>query len=75
MYAGHNISSTYLHVFFEVLEGKDVSVNIISKSGTTIEPAISFRLLNAFFIYAWKRALDPKTAAEYAYILHGRKVR
>jgi glucose-6-phosphate isomerase len=48
IYAGHNISSTYLHDLFEVLEGKDVSVNIISKSGTTTEPAISFRLLKAF---------------------------
>ncbi len=47
-YLGANISGTYLKQLFEVLEGKDVSVNVISKSGTTTEPAIAFRLMKQF---------------------------
>ncbi|MBM7868248.1 glucose-6-phosphate isomerase [Heliobacterium gestii] len=44
-FAGHNISSSYLSDLFDILEDKDVSVNVISKSGTTTEPAIAFRLI------------------------------
>jgi glucose-6-phosphate isomerase len=43
-YAGNNISSTYLRHLLNLLEGKDFSVNVISKSGTTTEPAIAFRI-------------------------------
>ncbi len=43
-YAGNSISSTYLADLLEAIEGKDISVNIISKSGTTTEPAIAFRV-------------------------------
>ncbi|HHY21787.1 MAG TPA: glucose-6-phosphate isomerase [Bacilli bacterium] len=43
-FAGHNISSIYLDDLFSLLDGKDVSINVISKSGTTTEPAIAFRL-------------------------------
>lgn len=43
-YAGNNISSTYMADLLEVLEGMDFSVNVISKSGTTTEPAIAFRI-------------------------------
>ena len=43
-YAGNSISSTYLADLLEACEGKDVSVNVISKSGTTTEPAIAFRI-------------------------------
>lgn len=44
-FAGHHISSTYMTDLLEHLEGKRVSVNVISKSGTTTEPAIAFRVL------------------------------
>lgn len=47
-FAGNSISSTYLADLFELLEGKEVSVNVISKSGTTTEPAIAFRLFREF---------------------------
>jgi glucose-6-phosphate isomerase len=47
-FAGQNISSSYITHLFEVLEGKDVSVNVISKSGTTTEPAIAFRMFRDF---------------------------
>ena len=43
-YAGHNISGVYLSHLLEVLEDKDISINVISKSGTTTEPAIAFRV-------------------------------
>ena len=44
LYAGNSISSTYMAELLEAVEGKDISVNIISKSGTTTEPAIAFRI-------------------------------
>lgn len=43
-FAGNNISSTYLKEIMEICEDKDFSVNVISKSGTTTEPAIAFRI-------------------------------
>ena len=47
-YVGNNISSTYLSDLLDVCEGKEVSVNVISKSGTTTEPAIAFRVFKKF---------------------------
>ncbi len=43
-FAGNNISGSYLDDMLKLCEGKRVSVNIISKSGTTTEPAIAFRV-------------------------------
>ncbi|MCM1283251.1 MAG: glucose-6-phosphate isomerase [Muribaculaceae bacterium] len=43
-YAGNSISSTYLKGLVDVIGDRDFSVNIISKSGTTTEPAIAFRV-------------------------------
>lgn len=43
-FAGHQISQRYMHDLLEMVEGKDVSVNVISKSGTTTEPALAFRV-------------------------------
>lgn len=43
-FVGNNISSTYVTHLIQLLEGKDFSVNVISKSGTTTEPAIAFRI-------------------------------
>ncbi len=48
LFCGNSISATYLADLFDLLEGRDVSVNIISKSGTTTEPAIAFRIFRAF---------------------------
>ncbi|WP_026671801.1 glucose-6-phosphate isomerase [Alkalihalobacterium bogoriense] len=47
-FVGNNISSTYVKHLLSLLEGKDVSVNVISKSGTTTEPAIAFRIFREF---------------------------
>lgn len=43
-YAGNSISSTYLSNLLDVVGDRDFSVNVISKSGTTTEPAIAFRI-------------------------------
>ncbi len=50
IYAGNSISSTYHSQLISYLENKDFSVNIISKSGTTTEPALAFRLLRNLLI-------------------------
>ncbi len=47
-FAGNNISGSYLDDILKLCEGKRVSVNIISKSGTTTEPAIAFRVLRKY---------------------------
>jgi glucose-6-phosphate isomerase len=44
LFVGNNISSTYMKDLIDLLDGKDFSINVISKSGTTTEPAIAFRL-------------------------------
>lgn len=49
-YAGNSISSTALAELLELCEGKDVSINMISKSGTTTEPAIAFRVFRELLI-------------------------
>ncbi|WP_203364711.1 glucose-6-phosphate isomerase [Bacillus sp. REN10] len=44
LFAGNNLSSSYMKELCDVLEGKDWSINVISKSGTTTEPAVAFRM-------------------------------
>ncbi|PIQ60596.1 MAG: glucose-6-phosphate isomerase [Bacteroidetes bacterium CG12_big_fil_rev_8_21_14_0_65_60_17] len=48
IFAGHHLSGTYLDSLLRHLEGKSVYVNVISKSGTTLEPALAFRVLRGF---------------------------
>ena len=50
VYAGHNMSEDYLHDLMAVLDKKDYSLAVISKSGTTTEPAIAFRILKQHII-------------------------
>ena len=57
-FVGNSISSTYLHDLIEVIGDRDFSVNIISKSGTTTEPAIAFRI--------FKEMLEKKYGKEEA---------
>ncbi|WP_099190697.1 glucose-6-phosphate isomerase [Tepidibacter mesophilus] len=47
-FVGNNISSTYIMDLMDVIKDKDISVNVISKSGTTTEPAISFRIFKEY---------------------------
>ena len=51
-FAGNHISGTYLSDLLEIIETQEVCLNVISKSGTTTEPAIAFRIL--------KKALETK---------------
>ena len=44
LYAGNNLSTNYINDLIEIIGNKDFSINVISKSGTTTEPAIAFRI-------------------------------
>lgn len=48
VFAGNNLSPRYYQELLDYLEGKSVYLNVISKSGTTTEPAIAFRLLKQY---------------------------
>ncbi len=48
VYAGNNLSSNYLNDVIDKISNKNVSINVISKSGTTTEPAIAFRVFREF---------------------------
>lgn len=57
-FAGNNISSAYLNDILQILGDRDFSINVISKSGTTTEPAIAFRI--------FKQLLEKKYGKEEA---------
>jgi len=57
-FAGNSISADYLNDVLELCKGKDVSINVISKSGTTTEPAVAFRI--------FKKLLEEKYGKEGA---------
>ena len=44
LYVGNNMSSSYINDLVDYVQDKDISINVISKSGTTTEPAIAFRI-------------------------------
>ncbi|MBS4208566.1 glucose-6-phosphate isomerase [Bacillus sp. FJAT-50079] len=58
IFVGNNISSTYMRDVMDVIDGRDFSINVISKSGTTTEPALAFRI--------FRKALEEKYGAEEA---------
>ncbi|MEH7118751.1 glucose-6-phosphate isomerase [Neobacillus vireti] len=58
IFVGNSISSTYMRDVMDLLEGKDFSINVISKSGTTTEPAIAFRI--------FRKLLEEKYGVEEA---------
>lgn len=47
-FVGNNLSPNYMNDLIECIGNKDLSVNVISKSGTTTEPAIAFRIFREF---------------------------
>ena len=49
-YIGNSMNSTYIQDVIDLLEGKDFSINVISKSGTTTETAIAFRVFRELLI-------------------------
>lgn len=62
-FAGNSISGSYLSDILKLCEGKRVSVNIISKSGTTTEPAVAFRVFREYL----ENQYGEKEAAERIY--------
>ena len=50
IFAGHHMGPAYLQSLLDHVDGKSVYVNVISKSGTTLEPAIAFR-----FVFEWMK--------------------
>ncbi len=60
LFAGHNIDGEYLRQLLAYLEGKRVSINIISKSGTTTEPALAFRVLRQWMQWRYGREESAK---------------
>ena len=54
-YVGNNISSTYMTELIETIGDRDFSINIISKSGTTTEPAIAFRVFKKLLMEKYGR--------------------
>lgn len=54
-FTGNNISSTYITHLMQVIGERDFSINIISKSGTTTEPAIAFRVFKKLLIERYGR--------------------
>lgn len=54
-YVGNSISSTYIAHLKEVIGDRDFSINMISKSGTTTEPAIAFRVFKKMLIEKYGR--------------------
>lgn len=49
-FVGHHLSSDYIHGLLDLLSDKEVSINVISKSGTTLEPAIAFRIFREYMV-------------------------
>lgn len=48
IFAGNNMSADYLNDLLDYIKDKDISLNVISKSGTTIEPALTFKVLREY---------------------------
>lgn len=68
-FAGHHISGTYYQHLLDVIEGKEISLCVISKSGTTTEPAIAFRLLRNYL----ETKYGEKEASQRIYAITDRK--
>ena len=64
LYVGNNLSSNYINELIEYIGDKDFSVNVISKSGTTTEPAIAFRIFRE--ILENKYGIDEARSRIYA---------
>lgn len=70
VFAGHQMSGAYLRDLLRYLDGKSVYVNVISKSGTTLEPALAFRFVREWLAQRFEDAdqriivtTDPSTGA------------
>lgn len=59
-FVGNDISSSHLRDVLEICEGKDVCINVISKSGTTTEPAIAFRIFRDMLVKKYGKAASER---------------
>ena len=64
LYVGNNLSPNYINELIEYIGDKDFSVNVISKSGTTTEPAVAFRIFRE--ILENKYGIDEARSRIYA---------
>ena len=60
IFAGHSINSDYINDLLELVKDKEVAVNVISKSGTTTEPGVTFRLVRQWMEKRYGRAKAAK---------------
>ena len=58
IYVGHNLSSDYIQSVIDYIKDKDFAINVISKSGTTTEPAIAFRIFREIMEQKYVDAKD-----------------
>lgn len=68
-FAGNSISPVYLKHLLDLLEGKDICINVISKSGTTTESAIGFRVFKEYL----EKKYGKKGASERIYVTTDRE--
>src|SRR5699024_10593250 len=66
----HHLNSTYINELFDVLKQKDVSINVVSKSGKTTEQAIAFRIFKKFL----ERKYGTEEAKQRNYVTTDRKI-
>lgn len=59
-FVGNDISSSHLRDVLEICDGKDVCINVISKSGTTTEPAIAFRIFRDLLVKKYGSAANER---------------
>ena len=69
LYVGNNLSSTYVSDLIDYIADKDFSINVISKSGTTTEPAIAFRIFREIL----ENKYSLKEARERIYVTTDKK--
>ncbi len=70
LYVGNNLSSTYVSDLIDYIADKDISINVISKSGTTTEPAIAFRIFREIL----ENKYSLKEARERIYVTTDKKI-
>lgn len=63
IFVGQNLSSTYINELLSYLKNKEFSINIISKSGTTLEPAVSFRVFKELLIEKYQEKANDRIYA------------
>lgn len=69
IFAGHSLSSTYMYELLDYIKDKEICINVISKSGTTTEPAIAFRIFRDYL----EKRYGKEEASKRIYVTTDRK--